>query len=84
MRQILENIQKLETISFFLLQGVSPLISNKAFLTFFNLIIQASDRFPEISIIVKEHPSSPIDSILRKKLLNKSNIIFILELLKIK
>ncbi len=67
--------QELKTISFFL-QDTSPLISKKAFLKFFDLIIQTSECFPEKSIIVKEHPSSKLDFYLKEKLLNLSNITF--------
>ena len=58
------EITKLRNISFFL-QDISPLINETAFQNFFDLIILTSKCFPEISIIVKEHPSSILKSNLK-------------------
>ncbi len=68
------EIKKLRNISFFL-QDISPLINKIAFQNFFDLIIITAKCFPEISIIVKEHPSSILKSNLKIKLLKQKNII---------
>ena len=68
-------ISKLRTISFFL-QDISPLINIIAFKKFFDLIILTSKCFPEISIIVKEHPSANLNNNLKNKLLKQKNISF--------
>ena len=70
-----KKIDKLKTISFFL-QDVSPLINRKAFLKFFELIILCSEKFPELNIIVKEHPSSKLHNNLKFKLSTRKNITF--------
>ena len=66
--------ERVRNISFFL-QDISPLINKIAFQNFFDLIIITAKCFPEISIIVKEHPSSILKSNLKIKLLKQKNII---------
>ena len=71
----LEKIKKINTLSFFL-QPVCPLMNQNAFDKFIKLIIICSNSFPDIKIIVKEHPSSNLKKEIKERFIQNKNIIF--------
>ena len=66
----ISQISKIKTISFFL-QSICPFLNEMAFNKFLKLIISALKKFSDIKIIVKEHPSSKLNNISKKKFIKK-------------
>ncbi len=67
------EVLKIKTLSFFL-QPVCPLMSQSAFDKFIKLIFICSKTFPDLNIIVKEHPSSNLKKELKKRFSKNKNI----------
>ncbi len=64
---------RIKTISFFL-QPVCPLMNQNAFDKFIKLIMICSNSFPHLNILVKEHPSSKLQKVLKERLIQNKNI----------
>lgn len=71
----LPNNHNVSTLSFFL-QAPCALLGVKAYDDFIDLIIAVAQDYPNIRIVVREHPSYPLPSELRQKIIRHSNILF--------
>lgn len=69
----ISKISKIKTISFFL-QPICLFMNKFSFENFLKLIISCSENFPDIKIIVKEHPSSKLNNFFKDKLIKNKNI----------
>jgi hypothetical protein len=62
-------------ISFFP-QGVDSVITQKDSDDFFELAIYIANKYNNLQVIIREHPSTPIDTNMKSKLINIKNIKF--------
>ncbi len=72
----LNQTKKVKSSIAFFHQGINFIITQKDSDLFFKLAITLATKYKKIKIIIREHPSNPIDSTTKNELLQHNNIIF--------